>query len=506
MPARRRYAASSSVLSLLLLVLATARVAVTSRDLFPICTSMCEDPAANAPNSRTVPCIITPTCASGRTVPIRSAPGSPVNVTVRSDSEAGPDSLTYLNIASQWYTSEVRISKLTGFEVRVICASSGCLSGEFCFTMHFNRSLTAADAGSKFSVSCLFGNFSVPSMQYSILARSLPHNIKDTNRVESKITLPSCTEKETVALCRVSMEHWMPTRRPMVSLTGTRTVAVAMWPKEGVSYLAVQYKVYLQNNHTRDLMGPEYTNNTHTVAKFYDVPDGTYFALMKVSECDDCMLFKSSNTIQIPALEPTLLVPTTHTSQTPRRDISKKDPPASGSVLILYVVGGCLGGIFLVLVVSIMACSSKFHTTCCSSVQGKSKTAAIDPSTRSIIQSNNGRYERTSDTDTIYRHSNGHYDYYLDSAMDNPSMIPHTVHEDWKQTNGHLLRESNRYAEMIGQGKGDSISTTVLDIQSTVTVPSSVQIDSGFRSYSDIAEEDGERVLSLALTDVGESV
>ncbi|XP_071479110.1 uncharacterized protein, partial [Diadema antillarum] len=231
MPARRRYAASS-MFSLLLL--ATARLAVYSSDVFPICTSLCEDPAANQPNSGTVPCIITLPCAFGRTVATRRAPGKPVNFTLQSEAEAGPDNLIYLNIAATWYASEVHIYNLTGFEVKVLCASSACVSSQFCFNVYFNRSLTAADAGSKFSASCLFGNFSMPDMEYSVRVRSLPHNNRDSNRAEERITLPSCREEGTVALCRVSsMEHWEPKPRPLVSPRGTRTIAVSVSPREG---------------------------------------------------------------------------------------------------------------------------------------------------------------------------------------------------------------------------------------------------------------------------------
>ncbi|XP_071510307.1 uncharacterized protein [Diadema antillarum] len=503
----------------MLVLLATARLAVTSGNVFPICTSTCEDPVANELNSGTVPCSITPTCASGSPVPLAGAPGSPRNVTLQSDATPGPDNRYYLSITSQWYASEDRISELTGFEVNVLCLDSGCSSSESCFTMSFNRTLTPADAGIKFSVRCLFGNFSIPEKEYSVIARSLPRNIQDSNRVEERISLPSCSEDGRVALCRVSMVDW-ELKKPEIFLLGPRTVVVnTRAAAEDRDYLDVRYEVYLQNSYTYEPIGPEYTNISHDVAKFDDVPNGNYRALMRVSECDDCTLYTSSTTITIPALlyGPTLRessspppsTTTTHTSQTPREDTSYNIPSPPGFALILYVIGGCLGGILLVLTVTAMACSKKFHDACCGVVIGRRNGPVIEPSIRSSIHSNNGRYELATDTGSMYieKLSNSHHDYYMDSSVvDNPSMIPQTAHEDWKHNEKNLLRESNRYAEMIGQGRGDSISTTALDIQSTVTVPSSVQMDSGFRTCSDIAEEDGERVLSLALTDIGESV
>ncbi|XP_071510321.1 uncharacterized protein [Diadema antillarum] len=223
------------------------------------------------------------------------------------------------------------------------------------------------------------------------------------------------------------MEHWEPKPRPLVSPRGTRTIAVSVSPREGRNYHDVQYKVYLENNHTYEIMGPEYTNITHTEAKFYNVPDGTYFALMKVSECDDCTVFKSSNAIKIPAPEPslpeitltslpppnttttdtsqtlttttiyrntlqTLATTTTYISQTLTEDSGSRDSTASRSVLIRNVVGGCLGGILIlvVLVISVVICRNKFKTACCSVVKDKSvNDPEINLSTRSLVDSNN---------------------------------------------------------------------------------------------------------------------
>ncbi|XP_030855745.1 uncharacterized protein LOC105445268 isoform X2 [Strongylocentrotus purpuratus] len=323
-----------------------------------ICTSPCQQTDASRVSSSSLPpCVITPNCWNRNTVPVNQAPGGPLQVGMGSSSVIGPDGKVYLEISPQWRASQDRISLLTGYEVKVMCSRNVCASQYFCVTMLFNRTLTIEDTRSNFTVSCQYGNFSQPSMDYVIIIKSLPKNNDDSNKGSHIAALPSCKQEPQVSLCNIdSPQNWVPEYKPFISQISNGSVVVSFWPSTSQTY--PRYHVLLEEvvdvkerrmphffeayfNSQRDGNPNVYFNN---------VSEGIYIAYVSIDEniCPDCTYFRSSNNITARAM-PT---PAPSTPPTSRRiNTRPRDPEEvsisnkSGSTLHLAALAGALGGV-----------------------------------------------------------------------------------------------------------------------------------------------------------------
>eukprot|EP00057_Strongylocentrotus_purpuratus_P028822 XP_011683296.1 PREDICTED: uncharacterized protein LOC582184 [Strongylocentrotus purpuratus] len=498
------------------------------------CTSPCQQTDASRVSSSPLPpCVITPNCWNRDTVPVNQAPGGPLQVGMGSSSVVGPDAKVYLEMSPQWRASQDRISLLTGYEVKVMCNRNVCASQYFCVTVSFNRTLTIEDTRSNFTVSCQYGNFSQPSMDYVIIIRSLPKNNDDSNKASHIAALPSCKQKPLVSLCHIdSPQDWVPEYKPFISQISNGSVVVSFWPSTSKTY--PRYHVLLEEVGVKERRMPNFfeahfdsQRDGNPYVYFNNVPKGIYIALVCIDEsvCRDCTYFKSSNNITALAM-PTPTQSTTPTS--PRTTTRPRDPEKvsnkSASPLLWAALAGALGGILgVILIIFLIARTRKRNSLPPSKKSGDEKEIGGDHLGRSpMLHRNNVPYDDCdSITGTGYINqwpppwsSNSDYDNNL-FGISNPSMIPPIIHNEWKQTNGRLAQESEFYANTIGYQRGDSISKVAVDVHSSMEtqtsfksgLPSMEPPDSGVDSiYSEGTMEDGQTLFSLALTNLGEEV
>ncbi|XP_030828924.1 uncharacterized protein LOC100893345 [Strongylocentrotus purpuratus] len=512
------------------------------------CTSPCQQAdATGAPGISLPPCVISTTssCETDGTVPVNQAPGPPLQVGLDSYSSSyiATDGKIYLDLVPRWKASTDRINYLTGYEVKVMCHQSICATQYFCVTILFNRTLTVSDAQSNFSVTCQYGDFAQPDMDYITIIRSLPNNDDNSNEGRFLTKLPSCGQESNLTVCNIeSPDNWRPYSRPTLTQIANGSVQVTFWPSDKYTVYEVllqkqegNYEHYQVTYRFNPMLNLE---NAPPIVLFNNVQEGTYRAHVWISEtqCDGCipLWIDSDNEIAVKAM-PTPASSTTHPSSLTTPSDTTTSPTATPTPsshlrtsvtpeasLPLATLSGALGGVLgllLMVLILFFIFRSYMRSRAHSPGPPKETRHGGDPTQSSMSHHKNIPY---NDCDSLngtqyinhFTLSNGTTIYSDDPTcrFTNPSMVPATIHHD-NMINGRLnLQESQFYADSMPYKEMDSISK-VVDIHSPVDVQTSSKCeqpsspDSGLESlYSDGTMEDGRTLFSLALTSLGDEV